>query len=73
MLQQCKPETLSVRTAATITLDIIVAFETVGAFVIPLAALLTSTPLTWCLEHLWNSVYSKEYTFRILLYHQSSR
>jgi hypothetical protein len=32
---------------------------------IPLVALLTSSPATWREEHLWNLVYSKEYTFPI--------
>jgi hypothetical protein len=32
----------------------IVAFDTVAAFVIPIVALLTSTPVTWSEGHLWN-------------------
>jgi hypothetical protein len=39
---------------ATVTLDTIIAFYTVTAFVIPLVTLLTSTPVTWREEHLWN-------------------
>jgi hypothetical protein len=36
------------------TLDMIVAFDTIVAFVIPLVALLTSSPVMWRKEHLWN-------------------
>jgi hypothetical protein len=30
------------------------ALDTIVAFVIPLVALLTSSPIMWCEEHLWN-------------------
>jgi hypothetical protein len=36
------------------TLDTIVAFDNVVVFVIPLVALLTSWPVMWRKEHLWN-------------------
>jgi hypothetical protein len=36
------------------TLDNFVASDTIVAFVIPLVALLTSSPLMWREEHLWN-------------------
>jgi hypothetical protein len=44
---------------ATMTLDHTVkmitdGFDTVVAFLIPLNALLTSSPIMWCKEHLWN-------------------
>jgi hypothetical protein len=39
---------------ATMTSDIIVAFDTVVAFVIPLVDLLTSTPVIYHVEHLRN-------------------
>jgi hypothetical protein len=38
----------------TMTLHTIVAFDTIFAFGIPLVALLTSSPLMWRKEHLWN-------------------
>jgi hypothetical protein len=52
---------------ATVTLDTFVAFDTTVEFVIPLFALLPSLPMTWHKEHIWNFLYSKEYTFPILL------
>jgi hypothetical protein len=51
----------------TLALDIIVAFNTVIEFVIPLVALLTSLPVRRTKEYLWNLVYSKECTFPVLL------
>jgi hypothetical protein len=42
------------------TLDSIVAFDTIVAFVVPLIALLTLSPVMWRKEGLWNvSVLSK--------------
>jgi hypothetical protein len=41
-------------TIAKMTLDTIVAFHTIVAFDIPLIALLTSSPVMWRKEHLWN-------------------
>jgi hypothetical protein len=38
----------------TMTLDTIVVFDSTVAFVIPLIALLTSMPVMWHEEHLWN-------------------
>jgi hypothetical protein len=39
---------------AGMTLDTIIAFNTTVAFVLPLVALLTSSPTMWHKEHLWN-------------------
>jgi hypothetical protein len=39
---------------ATMALDHIIAFDTIVAFFIPLFALLTSSPMMWYKEHLWN-------------------
>jgi hypothetical protein len=39
---------------ATVTLDAIVTFDTIVAFVIPFIVLLMSTPVMWHEEHLWN-------------------
>jgi hypothetical protein len=36
------------------TLDVTVAFDTSVTFVIPLVTLLTSSPIMWREEHLWN-------------------
>jgi hypothetical protein len=36
------------------TLDTIVAFDIIFAFVISLVSLLTALPLMWRKEHLWN-------------------
>jgi hypothetical protein len=63
LLQQCKPRLLLDHTDATnasnciiVTMpsDTVLAFYTVIAFVIPLIALLTSTPAMWHEEHRWN-------------------
>jgi hypothetical protein len=54
------------RIVETLSLDNIVAFDTVLAFVIPLVALLTSLPVMWCKNAVGMFVYSKEYTFPIL-------
>jgi hypothetical protein len=40
--------------AATMSLDTIVASDTIVLFVVPLVALLTSWPVMWRKEHLWN-------------------
>jgi hypothetical protein len=37
-----------------VTLDTIVFFDTIVAFGIPLVAPLTSSPVMWREEHLWN-------------------
>jgi hypothetical protein len=42
------------RTVVTITLDTIVAFGDIVAFIILLVALLTSSPVMWRKEHIWN-------------------
>jgi hypothetical protein len=42
------------RIVTTMPLDTIAAFDAVVAFVIPLLALLTSSPVIWRQEHLWN-------------------
>jgi hypothetical protein len=52
---------------ATITLDTIVAYDTIIAFVIPIITMLTSSYSIWREEKLWNVVYSMEYTFQIYL------
>jgi hypothetical protein len=38
---------------ATVTQDTNVAFDKIVTFVIPLVALLMSTPVMWCEESLW--------------------
>jgi hypothetical protein len=38
----------------TVALDFIVAFDIIVVFVIPLVALLSSSPVMWREEHLWN-------------------
>jgi hypothetical protein len=38
----------------TMAQDIIVAFDTIVAFVIPLVTMLTSAPVMWHEEHIWN-------------------
>jgi hypothetical protein len=38
----------------TMTLDTNVAFDTIDAFLIPLVVLLTSSPMMWRKEQLWN-------------------
>jgi hypothetical protein len=43
---------VSNRIIATTTLNTAVAFDIIVAFVIPLVALLTSTPVMWREEHL---------------------
>jgi hypothetical protein len=51
----------------TMTLDSIVAFYIIVAFVIPLVALLTSSLVVWRKECFFGiSVYFKEYTFPVL-------
>jgi hypothetical protein len=53
---------------ATVTLDIIVAFDTIVAFVIPLVAPLTSSPVMWRKEHLWKfSVVQSAYLSNIVV------
>jgi hypothetical protein len=37
-----------------ITLNVMVSFDVIVAFIIPLVTLLTSSPLMWRGEHLWN-------------------
>jgi hypothetical protein len=53
--------------ATSMTLDISVALHTTVAFVISLVALLISSSVMCHKEQLWNFMYSKEYTFSILL------
>jgi hypothetical protein len=55
--------------AATTTLDIIVVFDAFAVFVVPMFAMLTSSPVVWGEEPLWNFsvAYFKVYTFTILL------
>jgi hypothetical protein len=48
------------------TLNTIVAFDTVVVFVNPLVALLTSLPVMWREKFLWNCSVYKEYMFPIL-------
>jgi hypothetical protein len=75
LLQQCEPKSLLDyivtlltwdKIIETMTFDIIVAFDTTVAFVIPLVALLTSLPVMWREERLRISVYSKECIFPIV-------
>jgi hypothetical protein len=42
------------RIAATMTFDASVASDTIVAFVFPLAGLLTSLPVMWRKEQVWN-------------------
>jgi hypothetical protein len=42
------------RIVATITLDTIVTFDTIVAFIIPFVALLTPSPVMWRKEKVWN-------------------
>jgi hypothetical protein len=51
---------------ATMTLDTIVAFDIIVAFVIPVVALLTSSPVMWRKNTFRILVHSMEYTFPIL-------
>jgi hypothetical protein len=54
------------------TLDTIVSFDTTVAFVIPLAALLTS-PMLWHKEHLWNfSVLQRVHLFPIFNFYEAA-
>jgi hypothetical protein len=39
---------------AAMPLDTIVVFDNIVGFIIPLVALLTSSPAMWRKEHLWN-------------------
>jgi hypothetical protein len=61
-------------TFATATLDTIVAFDTIVALDIPLVALLTSPPVMWRKEHLWNfSVLQRVHLFNLFLEHPSKQ
>jgi hypothetical protein len=51
---------------ATMELDVTVAFGTIVAFVIPLVALLMSSPVTWHKERLWNFSVLQRDTFLVL-------
>jgi hypothetical protein len=46
--------TMTSSTLLQVTLDIIIAFDTIFAFVILLVALLTSSPVMWRKERLWD-------------------
>jgi hypothetical protein len=53
---------------ATVALDTIVTFDIMFAFFIPLVALLTSSPVMWRKEHLWNfSVLQREHPSNLAL------
>jgi hypothetical protein len=54
---------------ATLTVEVIVAFDIIVGFDVLLVALLSPSIATRCEEHLWNfsELYSKEYTFPLLL------
>jgi hypothetical protein len=50
------------------TLESIVAFDTIVEFVMPLVALLMSLPMMWFEEHLWNASVLQRVHLSNLLY-----
>jgi uncharacterized membrane protein len=54
LLDQIAATLFSDYSIATMTLNAIDAFDTIVAFEIPLVAILTTKPVMWREEHLWN-------------------